>query len=457
MDEKSKPGDTPAGALPSDNPPAPKDSNVTEPSANVSSRAPEIKPITPNLKADASPPPVVKPSPTTPPADTKAGELPTFEMMPDDLKKPAETTPPVSELPKKPVNTPSPGSTQGYTPPPAPTITSFSEMTSGGLKLARAYLVEYFMSLLITGTLIGVAISFFNSIVSSIGANSSGSGWVAKFAYTSSLATLSTALVFIAVLVFVSRRCRALEEESPEIKANRWRKGFLGFFLILVAIAALSATVALVYGLVSLIASIGVTSVHIGDTIKGLSVTGFSVIILASTFMLYSQDYRSGNMNQLFAKFHRYGLVILVLFLTLLFIFMPLKQQRNSFVDGIKARDITALHYQVDRYVTKNNKLPEALDNVELKDFEGNLSNYEYKPGDSSYELCADFKTDTQRTTDNSNPLEAALYGSSFSSSSSYVDPNFHDSGNQCFKYDARLYSNLNNYPTLNSQYDYLR
>lgn len=300
-----------------------------------------------------------------------------------------------------------------------------------------SYLVEYILSLIMVGTLLGLAITFFGNILDSIGGDSASSGWAARWAFTTSLTQLSTAIVFVVGFWWLARRSYRVEDNAPEVKQHRWRKGFLGLFLVLVGLAALSAAVALVYHVLSLLASIGVTDIEGWEATKNILISLFSTVLLAATAMLYTQDYRGANMNPLMHKLHHYGLMLGVIILAVLFAVFPLRAERNSFIDAVASDDIETLNELVDDYSRDEGELPKKLSDVDMEEeLESRLDNYEYKPDGRSYELCADFRTDTTDEDANGNPLEDA-FGTSGLTRTRDNDPYHHESGEQCFEYDA--------------------
>lgn len=354
---------------------------------------------------------------------------------------------------EQPSSAPNPGAVSNPvsgndTPPPAPTTntavapppdTSYPQNDSGDGS-PKAYLVKYFLSLLITGTLIALVISFFSSIVDSLGAESADSGWTAQFAYQSSLGKVSVAIVFGAALWLLAKQCYATEKAFPAIKTNRWRKGFLGVFLILLGIAALSAGATLVYNIVSLIASMGITYIDGAETTKSIVNNVFATTVLTLTAILYAQDFASGKMSALMRNMHHYGLLISIVVLTVLFAALPLQAQRDSFIDHVTSDDIEALQNRISRYTTDEGELPENLSDLELSDgLKKRVDNYEYTTNTSSYEICAEFRTDTTEAESSSgNPLEDMLGGSLYPDDSSREDdPTYHEEGRECFEFEA--------------------
>lgn len=333
-----------------------------------------------------------------------------------------------------------PTNNDAVAPPPPSTVASSPQENGDTGANPKAYLVKYILSLIATGVLITLVISFFSGIVDSIGTESAGSGWMAKFAYQSSLGKISAAIVFSLALWFMARQCYATEKTLPAVKSNRWRKGFLGVFLVILGISALIAGATLVYNVVSLIASIGIADIDGVETTKSIVNSTFSTFVLTATAILYAKDYTSSRMSPLARNAHHYGLLISIVVLTVLFVALPLQAQRNSFIDNIASNDIETLESKISSYVRSENELPEELSDLELDEkVEKRLDNYDYTSKTSSYEICAEFRTDTtEEESSSGNPLEDVLTGPSYTgSSSSEDDPDHHQEGRQCFEYEA--------------------
>jgi len=106
--------------------------------------------------------------------------------------------------------------------------------------------------------------------------------------------------------------------------------------------------------------------------------------------------------------------------------------------DNRREADLGSIETAVQRYATKNNKLPASLSSVDLtSDIKGRVKEYDYKPGvGEKYQLCATFKTDTTK--------QAASYATADS-----ADPAIHKTGRMCFDYEVYgVYSATPAYPT---------
>lgn len=388
------------------------------------------------------------------PAQTKSSGISSYSATQNDPVTPTKETEPAPKEPtiQREMNpfptTPPPASAPPTPPPSRPTMSAMPANpleNPGPTKGPKAYLVEYLLSLVMTGALVGIVISFFSSIVNSIGASGAGGGWAARFAYTSSLATLSASIVFVVALFLVSKRCRKSEEAMPAIKHNKWRKGFLAIFLVLVGISALTAATTMVYNIVSLIGSVGVVSIEIGDTARSIINSIFAFAVLASTLMLYAQDYRISTMNPRLERLHHWGLIVGVIGLGIVFMALPLRNHRDAYIDGIASSDIRILQRAVDDHARSENELPSNLRSLDVgDDIDGRVDNYEYIESDdgNTYELCADFRTDTTGESSGGNPLEDALVGSGFGMTPSRDNnPDYHEDGRVCFEYEAPITS----------------
>lgn len=345
----------------------------------------------------------------------------------------------------------------------SPKTTSFPAMSYGetvndepprrGLfkKPSRAYLAEYAVLLIITYTLIWISVSMFGGIIDYIAGQKPspifGGGW----AYTSSIASLSSIAVLLPMFVLLTRRTKTSEEEASSLKNLGWRKGFLSFFLILIMLGAIGFSIAFVYEVFSKIASSGLSAGEQPELWKTLFKHGFGAVFFGVTAWLYSKDYRTqvSDVIRKSERLHRYILAILVVIIALLFAFIPLKQQRNMFVDQIIVTDLRALKSAITSYETKERSLPNSINDLDdlSEELEARVDKfgYEYSKGNGTYELCAEFRTSTKDQGGSGNALEGLLTGSSFNSFSETEDPSVHDKGRDCFTYEARYPSSTSN------------
>lgn len=77
----------------------------------------------------------------------------------------------------------------------------------------------------------------------------------------------------------------------------------------------------------------------------------------------------------------------------------PLAEKRNESIDRAIVQDFGEISQQVDDYFSDNGRLPGGLSDLEISDaISARASKYSYsldKESSRSYELCAEFKTDT--------------------------------------------------------------
>jgi hypothetical protein len=329
---------------------------------------------------------------------------------------------------------------------------------------SRAYLAEYAVLLIVLGSLLGITNGLFGGIIDYIsGPKPQGSWWwTDSFAYTASLSMLASVTVLVPVLIALTRRTNGSEETNPKLKDIGWRKGFLGIFLTIVTLLAICYAIGFVYTVFSKLASVGIATDGKTTVWRSLLKSGFATVLFAFTAFLFSRDYRSQqNRLGLLVRLHRYALVALALVLTVVYFFVPLKAQRGAFIDQVIVDDLRELRSQVDNYSSKNNELPEELDDLDLNnELKAHAKAYKYKyeaVDFNKYKLCAVFKTDTKSTDKvDANPLERYQYGSSSSyESPSYEDPAKHGSGEQCFNYEGYI-TRYDDGPLPGSYEDYL-
>lgn len=328
----------------------------------------------------------------------------------------------------------------------------YKDKLVNALSGSRAYLVEYALLLIITGALLGVVNTLFASSLDYISSPKPQPRF-GGFAYTSSLAMLASALVFMPALLLLTKRTKGSEQQSLGLKSINWRKAFLGIFLIVIGLTAITQSIVLVYEVISRIAGAGLPGIKTDAVWKEILKPLFAATLFGFTVWLYSRDYRSSELDdrhETLNRLHRYGLIILALILGILFCFTTLKVQRNTFIDNAIENDIKTIQQKVDSYYYKKSKLPGSLSDIALAEEVKNRTKaygYKYsKVSSKSYKLCAKFKTDTTKESANgSNALEAYLdksYSNSYGASESKKsDPAIHKTGEECFSYSLGNYS----------------
>jgi cytochrome b561 len=307
---------------------------------------------------------------------------------------------------------------------------------------SRAYLVEYALVLIMTGTVLGVITTMLSTILK-YSDPSRGHSYFDGYAYKLSVGLIASLIVVIPLLLLLMRRVNKTEIFSTGLKNINWRKGFLGIFLLIVSLYSIGYAVAFMYDLVSYFASFGLGGDSTTFPWRGLLENGLTALLFASTAWLYSYDYREQPQNKpRIAKVHHYGLIALAVLFTVLYFGTAFRQQRGEFIDEAIVNDIQAIQTKVSSYESKKGDLPSSLDDIDLTDKQKSRAkkfNYEYKAkkSGSSYELCAEFKTDASKTDSGStqNPLEALSSGASYNdtSSSQSDNPSTHGKGRQCF------------------------
>jgi hypothetical protein len=318
--------------------------------------------------------------------------------------------------------------------------------TLSPIKQSRAYFVEYALILITTGILLGVVTSMLSSIVRFTDSEKS-SSFLDSYAYTASVVMIATLLVAVPLLLILTKRAQVSETLNPSIKNSGWRKAFLGIFLLVVSLYAIGYAIAFMYDLVSYFATYGLGDAAKNFPWRGLLENGVTALLFGVTAWLYAYDYRDqpDNRSRL-ARIHHYGLILLAILLTAVYLGTAFRQQRAIFIDETIVNDLQSIQTQVESYESKNNRLPASLDNLDLNKQQisrAKTYHYEYKKGrsNSSYTLCAEFKTDASKEKPISqNPLEAfsgSAYSSNYRLNDTNDDPSQHEKGRQCFDYQT--------------------
>lgn len=127
---------------------------------------------------------------------------------------------------------------------------------------------------------------------------------------------------------------------------------------------------------------------------------------------------------------------LLVVSVAAIAIQMPaINNVRNEAFDQRAAADLRVIEYAIEDHQRDKGQLPLKLTDVDIDEkLEQSVTNYTYQRKSSSkYQLCADFKTDTEGT----EGVDRSLYPTS----SSYVDYSKHPKGNHCFDLTANASS----------------
>lgn len=106
--------------------------------------------------------------------------------------------------------------------------------------------------------------------------------------------------------------------------------------------------------------------------------------------------------------------------------------QKDMAADAQASWDIADIENAVSMYALNNDAMPERLQDLELdKEFDkANLAKYSYEVNDDegTFKLCADFKTDTQKSDIPASSLNDNM-------GSSYQSTTEHPKGRHCFTY----------------------
>lgn len=310
----------------------------------------------------------------------------------------------------------------------------------------KAYLAEYAVQLILLVTVLGLASTFFGAIVDP---EAAGGSWTSSWQYQLSIGQLAAVVAVVPLLVLIARRTAGTEADAPLVRESSWRKAFLGVFLIAVGLAAVGYAIQFVYVLLSMLLNAGLAVGVIENPGIALLKAGFSALLFGISALLYAKDYRQQSSRAtILQAVHRYGLIVFTVVLAIVFAAIPLQKQRGAYVDSLKVNDMRQLERAVSTYSSKNRKLPEKLDDLELsKEVKARSASlaYQYKKGTGNkYQLCAYFATDAsdkKDTTTSRIPSISSLSGAEYNSSYDYPvedeSVTNHKQGDQCFDYAA--------------------
>lgn len=309
--------------------------------------------------------------------------------------------------------------------------------------LPKVYIVEYLVFIIASAILVILSLVLFNGIIDSIGAKAKPSSFGSDWQYQSGIGMIASGLVFTPVLFWLSKRVHETEETEPIIKNHKWRKAFLGIFLTSLIIASLFSGVSLIQNSISFFANRGLYTDDAQPLVwKEIVTQLFSVVLLISTAFVYSQDFRFNSIEDLSKskKKHHFSISVLVGVLVIIYAILPLRAQRNQFVDSVISSDLS----QIVNQLMDSNKSVESVKDLEVSDKVKNRSDkYEYtvetkKNGRKlTYSVCAKFKTDTKHEDNKNDNSLLSRYGLSQNenqrSSSFYVNTKEHEKGKYCF------------------------
>lgn len=139
-------------------------------------------------------------------------------------------------------------------------------------------------------------------------------------------------------------------------------------------------------------------------------------------------------------------LVATISILVLAALIWPVMEQRNASADKQTLRDFTELGSQIEEAYSEDGRIPDDIDDLDQmsEDLAKRAKKRNYtieRDSARSYRLCADFKTDTakgsQNTNDEYGPVGSSLYR---------VTQETHKAGYDCIEYDVYGYGAYSNY-----------
>ncbi len=120
--------------------------------------------------------------------------------------------------------------------------------------VSLAYLPEYFIMLVSLGSILAAITTLVRYGINGIGANNSASqsySYFDSFSSFSLVISLASLAVFVPIFSWLYVRTRGTERIMPLVRAHRWRKAFLGVFIVTEILTVIFSLVWLGYDLVS--------------------------------------------------------------------------------------------------------------------------------------------------------------------------------------------------------------
>lgn len=167
-----------------------------------------------------------------------------------------------------------------------------------------AYLPEYLVMLVLLVTAVGAITSLVGVGIDSLiksedtGSSSSYSSYSDNFSSFELVASLSALVVVLPLFILLFIRTKAAETESPGVRNHRWRKGFLGTFLVIEGLALIWTFIDLAYDLIGRAVSSDndifslFSSGGTDPWWQGVLVAFINAAILAYVLFVVSRDYR---------------------------------------------------------------------------------------------------------------------------------------------------------------------
>lgn len=252
---------------------------------------------------------------------------------------------------------------------------------------------------------------------------------------------VSLSLVVLPLIYILAYRTGNSERKNPGIKNSSWRKAFLGIFLAIVSVWAVLSTVIFVNTILGYFYS-GVAINADFDWQRSLLYFGSSVVLITTVWVFIS-DYRNSPspIMERYRNLARYGLLLGAVSVVFFFVMFPLYRSRNLIIDSKITEDILLIQEKVGNYTNDNGGLPDGLNDLDLsKDQKQRANEFGYtyeKRSDDKFILCAIFKTDAGKDYYSGIQATGQELSSSYTDSGVYM----HTSGQDCFDFDARVYS----------------
>lgn len=185
--------------------------------------------------------------------------------------------------------------------------TSYAPKGGGRFSLfkASAYLPEYFVMLIMLVALIAAIASLVSVGLEHLAPKETGESPSDPFGYSDGISSftlvssLSTAIVALPAFLFFYFRTRAFEQQTPAVRAHRWRKGFLGLFIVIEALSIVGALVSLVFNLLSRSIDVGGFLSLLSTSEQNLPVwvpitsTLFTVLLTSYALYILTRYYRA--------------------------------------------------------------------------------------------------------------------------------------------------------------------
>lgn len=246
-------------------------------------------------------------------------------------------------------------------------------------------------------------------------------GFFSAYMHESSLVLVALLLVLLPVVVLFYARTRGETALNPAQGQRAWHKVILGWYYVHVVSFAVAAGFVVVYSLLQLVAG----EPEVKDTLLKVTVPACIVLMYFVTMYFVYGVRRVRRRAVLIA-------LSVVTLVTAVGLLMPtLGHLKDAKYDQKRSEDVKTVAVKIKSYYDDhNNKLPNSLSDVNISpsSLKYKLNDYTYKKdSNSTYQVCADFKTAT-----NDGPAKFP-----FAQEPEYADYSQHSQGQHCFKLRA--------------------